>query len=196
MTQDEIARKRNNAYVLAMYKSGHSLSCIPPSSTWFPPREIIKKNEDALDFGGLYSKKPKLKLVDEENDMADEKIGITETSEVVTAIVEIANLALKFAGGMNTLGVSGALGLIPVVSKVYTAILGSSEVPRELSDLSEEERKQLIQIVSDRISIAGLSHDGVIAAIDHSTRVVYDVVSFFGWIKTQKSFKIDNKEEV
>jgi len=34
--------KKNNEYVLALYRAGHSLSCIDPISTFFPPRPMAK----------------------------------------------------------------------------------------------------------------------------------------------------------
>jgi len=34
--------KKNNEYVLALYRAGHSLSCIDPVSTFFPPRPMAK----------------------------------------------------------------------------------------------------------------------------------------------------------
>lgn len=49
MTQKERIKK-NNEYVLAIYKAGHSLSCIDPINTFFPPRPmakpVLKKEED------------------------------------------------------------------------------------------------------------------------------------------------------
>lgn len=34
--------KRNNEYVLALYRAGASLSCIDPTKTFFPPRPMAK----------------------------------------------------------------------------------------------------------------------------------------------------------
>jgi len=34
--------KKNNEYVLSLYRAGHSLSCIDPVSTFFPPRAMAK----------------------------------------------------------------------------------------------------------------------------------------------------------
>lgn len=49
MTQKEIIKK-NNEYVLALYKAGMSLATLPPSATFFPPRAmarpVIKKQDD------------------------------------------------------------------------------------------------------------------------------------------------------
>lgn len=40
----------NNAYVLALFRAGENLATIPSRATHFPPRPIIKKNKDALEF--------------------------------------------------------------------------------------------------------------------------------------------------
>jgi len=49
MTQKEISKK-NNEYVLALYRAGMSLATLPPSATFFPPRAmarpVIKKHDD------------------------------------------------------------------------------------------------------------------------------------------------------
>ncbi len=54
-------RKRENDRVLKLMKTGASLSTIPPSATWFPPRPTIEK-----DLSKLYptlSSKTNLNLV-------------------------------------------------------------------------------------------------------------------------------------
>jgi hypothetical protein len=42
--------KKNNEYVLALYRAGMSLATLPPSATFFPPRpmakNVIKKEKD------------------------------------------------------------------------------------------------------------------------------------------------------
>lgn len=47
--------KKNNEYVLAIFKAGHSLSCIDPIDTFFPPRPMVKpimrkKEENVIKF--------------------------------------------------------------------------------------------------------------------------------------------------
>lgn len=53
-------RKRNNDYVLFLFKSGLSLSTVDRSATWYPPRPTIKKNAEAL---AIISQKKHLRLV-------------------------------------------------------------------------------------------------------------------------------------
>ena len=43
-------RKQNSDYVLFLFKAGLSLNTIDQSSSWFPPRPIIKKNDNALEL--------------------------------------------------------------------------------------------------------------------------------------------------
>ena len=49
MTQKEISKK-NNEYVLSLFRAGMSLATLPPSATFFPPRAmarpVIKKHDD------------------------------------------------------------------------------------------------------------------------------------------------------
>jgi len=49
---DSEKRKQRNNEILAKLRNGESLSTIPGSATWFPPRPIIKK-----DLTKLYGKK-------------------------------------------------------------------------------------------------------------------------------------------
>ena len=56
------ARDENNEWIKNRMKLGHKLfAVVPPEATWWPPREIIKKNPDALQF---YKPKRHLSLVD------------------------------------------------------------------------------------------------------------------------------------
>lgn len=45
----------HNQGVLERFKRGETLSLLPPSATWFPPRPIIEKDKDAIKE--LYSDK-------------------------------------------------------------------------------------------------------------------------------------------
>lgn len=59
MTDNEKRRiKEQNDYVIRGLKVGDPLMAIPTVATFFPPRQIIKKDKDALDFG----QKPKARL--------------------------------------------------------------------------------------------------------------------------------------
>lgn len=66
MEKDKKRRKRENERILHLMKSGASLSLIPPSSTWFPPRPTIKKDLSKL-YPNLPSK-TKLDLVTKDDD--------------------------------------------------------------------------------------------------------------------------------
>ncbi len=70
MGDEEKRRKQANNHVLAMFKRGESLSAIPPSATWFPPRPIIAKNKEALEiiFSDSKRKIPKLQVVTDDNE--------------------------------------------------------------------------------------------------------------------------------
>jgi len=51
MTDNEKRRiKEQNDYVIRGLKTGDPLVAIPTSATFFPPRQIIKKIKDAMDF--------------------------------------------------------------------------------------------------------------------------------------------------
>lgn len=52
MDKDKERRKKENERILNLMKSGDSLSTIPTSATWFPPRPTIKK-----DLSKFYKKK-------------------------------------------------------------------------------------------------------------------------------------------
>ena len=61
MTDNEKRRiKEQNDYVIRGLKTGDPLVAIPTAATFFPPRQIIKKNKDALDFN--LKMKPRLQL--------------------------------------------------------------------------------------------------------------------------------------
>ena len=63
MTKEEKQRKEQNAYVLFLLKNGMSATTVSPEDTWWPPREIIKKDKEALQFIHK-APKPDLKIVD------------------------------------------------------------------------------------------------------------------------------------
>lgn len=59
MTQKERIKK-NNEYVLAIYKAGHSLSCIDPMDTFFPPRPMVKPIMRKTEENVIEFKKPNI----------------------------------------------------------------------------------------------------------------------------------------
>jgi hypothetical protein len=65
---DEKSRKHHNDELLARFYRGESLAVVSPQSTWFPPRPIIKKDENALEVIFDINKKPKLNLVNEDGE--------------------------------------------------------------------------------------------------------------------------------
>jgi hypothetical protein len=59
MTDIEKKRiKQQNDYVIRGLMTGDPLVAIPTAATFFPPRPIIKKDKDALNFG----EKPRARL--------------------------------------------------------------------------------------------------------------------------------------
>jgi len=52
-------RKEHNKRVLELVRAGDGLSSFDPMKSWFPPRPIIKKDKDALNFGVIHEKRDK-----------------------------------------------------------------------------------------------------------------------------------------
>ena len=50
MNKDEMRRKRENERVLSRLFSGDSLEVVDVRAIFFPPRPIIKKDKNALEF--------------------------------------------------------------------------------------------------------------------------------------------------
>jgi hypothetical protein len=52
VTKEELERKKRNKSIIERLMRGETLATVPQSATWFPPRPVIKKNQEAL--GKLY----------------------------------------------------------------------------------------------------------------------------------------------
>ena len=50
--KEDKARNKRNKSIIERLMRGETLATVPQSATWFPPRPIIKKNQEAL--GKLY----------------------------------------------------------------------------------------------------------------------------------------------
>lgn len=57
MSKDQI--KKDNQRVLELMKNGESLKTVSVKSTWFPPRQKIEKDENALELEWRKKKGPK-----------------------------------------------------------------------------------------------------------------------------------------
>lgn len=55
--RENATRDNHNAEVLKRFRAGETLSLLPPSVTWFPPRPIIKKDQNLVRalFGASYA---------------------------------------------------------------------------------------------------------------------------------------------
>jgi hypothetical protein len=74
--KEKETRKKANEELLRKMKSGESLKMVSVQSTWFPPRPIIKKNEDKIKE--LYGDNASIVGVTDENNENNEN---NETGE-------------------------------------------------------------------------------------------------------------------
>ena len=75
------------------------------------------------------------------------KKGIQETKDLVVFLVTFAN-ALDQALENGWQWLSDLIGLIPAGIKLPAAVTGIEQVPAELDDLDEDERKELMDVVA------------------------------------------------
>lgn len=82
----------------------------------------------------------------------EETYGIKETKELVTWLFDLSD-AIISATGDGKISITDAPLFFKTAMKAGTGIGGINMVPKELTDLSEEETKEIHDMVKDRFDI-------------------------------------------
>lgn len=100
--------------------------------------------QSALNASGLGSAMQTVTVPPKAEVLAPGEIGINETKDVVTVLIDIIK-ALFFPG------ISKLTGWVAVMLAIPQAIIGISKVPQELGDLDETETKELVDFVKSEL---------------------------------------------
>lgn len=105
--------------------------------------------------------------------------GIEETKDAVKAICGIGNaVAASLADdGKITLGDYPKF-IGPVIS-LPAAISGIGEVPKELADLTPEEKAELIALVQDELEVGDRAEEVTVKILN----IIYEIKSFIDFVK-------------
>jgi hypothetical protein len=91
--------------------------------------------------------------------------GIEETKDAVIFLTSLANaITESLADGGITL--SDYPKFIKPVTKLFPAISGINQVPRELEDLKEDEKAELVELVKNELNVNANVEEIVAQAID------------------------------
>lgn len=141
------------------------------------PRGIEKKTikeqiKDSLDKKPI---QPTIKIKKPELNM----YGIEETKDAVKAICGIGNgiSAALADDGKITLG--DYYKFIGPLMKLPAAITGIGEIPKELADLTKEEKLELIALVESELEVGDKAEEVTVRILN----IIYEIKSFVDFIK-------------
>jgi hypothetical protein len=105
--------------------------------------------------------------------------GIEELKDAVKAVCSLGNaIAASLADdGKITLG--DATKFIGVVIQLPAAISGIGEVPKELADLTEAEKLEIIALVESELEVGDRAEQVTIKILN----IIYEIKSFIDFIK-------------
>jgi hypothetical protein len=140
----------------------------PVTPTADEMKEKIKeqvKNEPLIQYPTI---KPELNMY-----------GIEELKDAVKAVCSLGNaIAASLADdGKITLG--DATKFIGVVIQLPAAISGIGEVPKELADLTEQEKLEIITIVEDTLDVGDRAEEVTVRILN----ILYELKAFVDFIK-------------
>lgn len=105
--------------------------------------------------------------------------GIEELKDAVKAVCSLGNaIAASLADdGKITLG--DATKFIGVVISLPAAISGIQEVPKELADLTEEEKLEIITLVETELEVGDKAEEVTVKILN----IVYEIKSLIDFVK-------------
>ena len=105
--------------------------------------------------------------------------GIEETKDAVKAICALGNAvsASLADDGKITFGDYPKF-IVPVIS-LPAAISGIGEVPKELADLTEEEKLELIALVQDELEVGDRAEEVTVRILN----IIYQIKAFVDFVK-------------
>ena len=110
--------------------------------------------------------------------------GIEQTADLVIAIAAFANAGAS-ALEDDKITLSDLPLLLSPAMKLPAALSGISEVPRELGELDEEEKNQLLVLVSEELDFKGSIEDVVTKALIIIADIK-DLIDFIGSLSNEE----------
>lgn len=105
--------------------------------------------------------------------------GIEETKDAVKAICGIGNAVAASLADDGKITFSDYPKFIGPVISLPAAISGIGEVPKELDDLTEEEKLELISFVESELNVGERAEEVTVRILN----IIYEIKSFVDFIK-------------
>ena len=105
--------------------------------------------------------------------------GIEETKDAVKAICGIGNAVAASLADDGKITFSDYPKFIGPVISLPAAISGIGEVPKELADLTEEEKMELIALVESELNVGERAEEVTVRILN----IIYEIKSFVDFIK-------------
>lgn len=110
-------------------------------------------------------------------------VGVKDTKEVVVFMAALAN-AIDLAGQDGKFDIGDAALLMGPLMKAGPALSDIKNVKLELADLSEEEKKELLELSAQELS---LSNEKVEKVVMSSLKILGEVQTIIACIKEMKA---------
>jgi hypothetical protein len=105
--------------------------------------------------------------------------GIEETKDVVKAICGLGNAIAASLADDGKITFSDYPKFIGPLISLPAAISGIGEVPKELKDLTEEEKQELIDLVRSELNVGERAEEVTIRILN----IIYEIKQFVDFIK-------------
>lgn len=111
-----------------------------------------------------------------------EKLGMTETKELVSFILSLGNgIGASLEDGK--IGVSDVSNFFGAMTLAGPALSGVNAIPGELSDMDDAEKEDLLAFVNEKFDIP---QDNIEASIERSLRIGVDIAALIADFKTKE----------
>ena len=105
--------------------------------------------------------------------------GIEETKDAVIAICALGNAVAASLADDGKITLSDYPKFISPIISLPAAITGIGEVPKELNDLTEKEKLELIALVRDKLDVGDRAEEVTVRILN----IIYEIKSFVDFIK-------------
>lgn len=105
--------------------------------------------------------------------------GIEETKDAVIAICGLGNAVAASLADDGKITLSDYPKFIGPVISLPAAITGIGEVPKELNDLTAEEKAELIELVKEKLDVGERAEEVTVKILN----IIYEIKAFIDFIK-------------
>lgn len=108
--------------------------------------------------------------------------GIEETTDVVEFLTSAANAVMEALNDDGKITLKDYPKFFAPATKIFPALTGIGQVPKELNDLQPEEKAELIQLVKDNLSL----NDNAEAIVAKAFDIAFEIKELADLIKQSK----------